>query len=102
MSRAIWFHSYTGYKTESNKWTNKQKKWTKPQRQTQYGGNKREEGWRVVKGKGSQIHGDGDLTLGGGHTVQYIDDVSQNSTFETYKIVITNITPKFFKVNSMQ
>ena len=34
-----------------------------------------------------------DLTLGGGHTVQYTDDVSQNYTLETCIISSTNVTP---------
>ena len=35
----------------------------------------------------------GDLTLGGKHTVQYIDDVLQNCTLETYTILLTNVAP---------
>ena len=35
---------------------------------------------------------EGDLTLGGGHTVQYTEDASQNGTSETYIIVLTNVT----------
>ena len=34
-----------------------------------------------------------DLTLGGGHTMQYTDHVSQNYTTETYIILLTNVTP---------
>ena len=34
-----------------------------------------------------------DLTLGGGHTMQYIDDISQNCTLGTYIIVLTNVAP---------
>ena len=34
----------------------------------------------------------GDLTLGGGHTMQYIDHVSQNCTVETYIILFSNVT----------
>ena len=33
-----------------------------------------------------------DWTLGGGHTIQYTDNVSQNCTFETYIILLTNVT----------
>ena len=33
-----------------------------------------------------------DLTLGGEHTMQYSDDVLQNSTLESY-IILTNVTP---------
>ena len=44
---------------------------------------------------------EGDLTLGGEHTMQFTDDVSQNCTFETYIILLTDVTPinliKFFK-----
>ena len=35
---------------------------------------------------------EGDLTLGGEHTIQYTDDVLQNCTFETYIISLTNVT----------
>ena len=35
---------------------------------------------------------EGDLTWDGEHTVQYTDDV-QNCTPETYKILLTNVTP---------
>ena len=34
-----------------------------------------------------------DLTLGGRHTMQYTDDVLQNSTVETYVILLTNVNP---------
>ena len=34
-----------------------------------------------------------DLTLGGGYTMQYTDDVSQNCIPETYVILLTNDTP---------
>ena len=34
-----------------------------------------------------------DLTTGGKHTVQYLDDVSQNRTLEIYIISLTNVTP---------
>ena len=44
---------------------------------------------------------EGDLTLGGEHTMQFTDDVSQNCTFETYIILLTDVTPinliKFLK-----
>ena len=43
---------------------------------------------------------EGDLTLGGEHTIQYTDDVSENCTPETYITLLTNVTPinsiKFF------
>ena len=42
-----------------------------------------------------------DLTLGGGHTVQYTDHVSQKCTPEDYIIVLPNATPinlKYFLV----
>ena len=41
---------------------------------------------------------EGDLTWGGEHTVQYTDDVLQNYTRETYKILITYVMP----VNSIK
>ena len=37
---------------------------------------------------------EGDLTLGGGHTIQYTDDALQNYILETYIILLTNATPK--------
>ena len=36
---------------------------------------------------------EGDLTWGGEHTIQFIDDVLQNCTPETYIIFLTNVTP---------
>ena len=33
-----------------------------------------------------------DLTLGGGHTMQYTDAVSQKCTLETYIFLLTNVT----------
>ena len=35
---------------------------------------------------------DGDVTLGGGHTMQYTNHVSQKCTLETYIILLTNVT----------
>ena len=43
----------------------------------------------------------GDLTLGGGHTVQYIHHVSQKCTLETYIILLTSVASInliFFKI----
>lgn len=37
---------------------------------------------------------EGDLTLGGDHTIRYTGDVLQNCTPETYLIVFTNAIPK--------
>ena len=34
-----------------------------------------------------------DLNLGGGHTMQYTDHVSEKYTLETYMILLTNVTP---------
>ena len=36
---------------------------------------------------------EGDLTLGGEHTMQYTDDGSSNYILEPYIILLTNITP---------
>ena len=36
---------------------------------------------------------EGDLTWGGEHTIQFIDDVLQNCTPETYIIFLTSVTP---------
>ena len=33
-----------------------------------------------------------DLTLVGGHTMQFEDHVSQNYTLDTYTILLTNVT----------
>ena len=33
------------------------------------------------------------MTWGGEHTMQYRDDVLQNSTCETYIILLTSVTP---------
>ena len=41
---------------------------------------------------------EGDQTLGGGHTIQYTDDMLQNCAPETYVTLLTNITP----VNSIK
>ena len=36
---------------------------------------------------------EGDLTLGGEHTIQYANDVLQNCTLEPYIILLTSVTP---------
>ena len=36
---------------------------------------------------------EGDLTLGGKHTIQYTDNKLQNCTPETYIILLINVTP---------
>lgn len=36
---------------------------------------------------------EGDQILGDEHTVEYIDDVLQNYTPETYVTLLTNVTP---------
>ena len=36
---------------------------------------------------------EGDLTWGGGHTIQYICDILQNYIPETYIILLANATP---------
>ena len=38
------------------------------------------------------VMGDG-LTLGGGHTMQHTDLVSQKCTLETYMILLTTVNP---------
>ena len=79
------------YKTESNKWTNKRNNQTKIHRnRQQYGGYQTEGEWKVEKDKECQIYGNQRFDFGGGHTMQYTGDVSQNCTLETY---ITNVTP---------
>ena len=59
----------------------------------QYGRNQRRKG---VGGdsKGAQYMAmEDDLTLGGGHTVQYAARVSQKCTPKTYMTLGTNVTP---------
>lgn len=34
-----------------------------------------------------------ELTLGGEHTMQYVDDVLQNCTLDTYVILLANVSP---------
>ena len=69
----------------------KQEKQAKTHRhREQYGGNHRNVGWEIVKGKGGEIHGDGKTILGGGHTIQYTSDVSQKH-LKTI-ILLTNAT----------
>ena len=36
---------------------------------------------------------EGDLTLGGEHTIQYTDNVLENCIPETYVILLVNVTP---------
>ena len=61
----------------------------------QNGGYQREGVWELQKReKGVKyIVPEEDLILGGEHTMQYTDDVSQNGTFETYITLLTNVTP---------
>ena len=50
-------------------------------------------GWeKRVRGGGRNVL-EGNLTLGGNHTIQYTDDVLQNWTPETSLIVLTHIIP---------
>ena len=58
------------------------------------GGDQREGDGQIVKGKrGKHMVMEDDLTLGGGHIVQYTDRVSQKYTLETSIILLTNATP---------
>ena len=51
-------------------------------------------GWKEVKkGKGEIMVVEGDLTLSGKHMVQRAGDVSWSYTFESYIILLTNVTP---------
>ena len=61
-----------GYKTESNKWTHK----NKHRYRQQNGGYQREGGGEDIKRKGRQIYNDGRFTLCDWHTMQYTDDGS--------------------------
>lgn len=49
------------------------------------------EGMKRVKG--SNICLQKETGLGGEYMMQYIDDVSWNCTPETYKMLLTNVTP---------
>ena len=40
-----------------------------------------------------------DLTLGGGHTMQYTDHVSQKCPLDTYMVLLTNVTPINLNLN---
>ena len=47
----------------------------------------------ITRGKGSwEKVMEADLTWGGEHTTQYIDDVLQNCTAKTYIILLINVT----------
>ena len=50
-----------------------------------------------VKGGQSMVVGE-DLTLGGGHTVQYTDHVSSKCALETCIILLTSATPTHLKI----
>ena len=58
----------------------------------QYDGYQRGGDRRVVKGVKYMVTEDY-LIYGGGHTMKYTDDVSQNCTLETYMILLTSATP---------
>ena len=52
----------------------------------------------ITRGKGDGRHwrergAKEDVTLCGGHTVQYTDEVSQNCALKTYITLLTNVTP---------
>ena len=52
----------------------------------------RQKGVGAVKGKGVKHMVTEDLTVGGGHTRQHTEHVSQNCTPETCMISLTNVT----------
>ena len=75
--RTMWFHLYVGYKTESNKWINKKNKQKLRHRQQSVGYQREGGSVGIVKGKGVKcIAIKNDLTVGGGHTMQYTDHAS--------------------------
>ena len=88
----LWLHSYVGYNTESDKWTNNTNKDNLIDTDSSIAVIRGKWCGRVVKGKWGQVHGDRSLTLSGGHTMQYASDVSQNCTLETYTLLI-HVTP---------
>lgn len=52
------------------------------------------EGGGFVKGtEGQYMMMERYITLGRGHTMQYMDDVSQNCILEIYIILLANVTP---------
>ena len=65
--RTIWFHSFVGYKTETHRHRQTTAWWLPEGR-----------GWEAnkrVKGASSMVTED-NLTLGGGHTMQFMDHIS--------------------------
>ena len=59
---------------------------------------KKKEGWgeEVAQGKGDPTYGDrGDLTWGGGHAMQYTDDVLWNCTLESCNCINQHHPNKF-------
>ena len=64
------------YKTEGNKYTNKKNKQKLLDRDNNMVDTKGKRGDGVVKVKGVKYMLTEDLTLGGGHTMQYTDNVS--------------------------
>ena len=56
---------------------------------------------RGKKGWGKEINGvkymviEGDLTLGGEHSMEYINDVLYNCTLKTYIILLNNVSPQY-------
>ena len=43
-----------------------------------------------------------DLTLEGGHSMKYADDVKQNCMLQTYIIVLINVTPVNFNIKNQR
>ena len=46
---------------------------------------------RIKRIKGGKYMVTKDLILGGGHTMQYSDDISEKCTLETYIVLVTNV-----------
>ena len=90
----LWFHSYVGFKTENNKWTNKTNKQTITHRHRQQHGDCQREG-----GKGGNIcYSDRGRSNFGWWTQRNLRmmyyRIVHSCTLETYKILLTNVTPK--------
>ena len=81
-SRTLGFPSCVEYKSETHR------------HRQQYGGYQKEGSSRgMVKVKGHKyMVMEEDLTLGGGHTMQYTDHILNKCTLDTYMILLTNVT----------
>lgn len=81
--------------------TKEQEKRAKAHRHRHLHGAAQREGGGAVTGKGTNyLAVEGDLTWGGGHTVQQTDQVSRKSTLRTSAIVLTTRRLNNFNLRS--